>query len=90
MRYTDMTPQQRQECRKLQNQLCTDAVAYKGVKPEKCMACDSPCKYGAELVRVLGVGELDYEPVRVEAADGGLMMSRAQRRIVRAMNKRRR
>lgn len=55
MRYTEMPAEMRERVRRLAPKLCTKAVMYKGVKPEECMKCESPCGHGVALVSAVGL-----------------------------------
>lgn len=87
LKLCDMEPEKRERVRKLQDKLCVLAVEYKGVKPEVCTACQSPCGYGMELTAILG-----FERPRTATAGGILRDSVAGRarkvcKIIRSMNK---
>ncbi|MBP3647227.1 MAG: hypothetical protein J6K55_12495 [Clostridia bacterium] len=52
-----MTIEQREAVRKLQDKLCTKAARYKAVNEEECQGCESPCRYGMDLLDVLGLSK---------------------------------
>lgn len=51
----EMTPEVREAVRRLKHKLCAEAESYKGVRPEKCQQCESPCCHGGELLKLLGM-----------------------------------
>lgn len=84
-----MTLETREKVRRLQNKLCAMAVEYKGVKPQACADCESPCGYGMELLDALGMERPKGEqPEACEKVP--FSHDRRMRRILRAMNRRRR
>lgn len=50
-----MTPEVRDRVRKLRGKLCSLTDQYKGVLPESCQKCESPCTPGKELLKALGM-----------------------------------
>lgn len=59
-----MTPEVRAAVRKLRTRLCAEAEGYKGVRPENCRTCASPCCYGMQLLDVLGMPKPEKETDR--------------------------
>lgn len=52
----------RAKARTLGAKLCTAASTYKGVLPNECQKCESPCEYGMELLKVLGMEKPERKP----------------------------
>ena len=55
MRLEELDAERREKVRRLMGKLCVLAVEYKGVRPEVCVKCVSPCGYGLELTAILGM-----------------------------------
>lgn len=79
-----MAPDVREKVRKLRGKLCTLAEEYKGVRPEMCRQCESPCGYGMELFSALGMERPEKETEKKEP----FTQDRRMRRIIRGMNRR--
>lgn len=79
-----MTPEVRAAVRKLRTRLCAEAEGYKGVRPESCQQCQSPCCYGMQLLDMLGMPKPEKETGRRD----GLCQDRKMRRIIRGINRR--
>lgn len=84
MRFEEMAPEVRTKVRKLRGKLCEKAEQYKGVKPEECQACESPCGYGMQMLDVLGMEKPEQEARKKET----FVQDRRMRRIIRGMNRR--
>lgn len=81
-----MTIDVREKAHKLQDKLCERAVEYKGVKESACETCESPCRYGGDLLTLLEKPKpqahagLYRETVHSQAP--------SMRRVIRSVNKR--
>lgn len=80
----------RDRVRRLRGKLCSLTDQYKGVLPESCQKCESPCAPGKELLKALGMEPEArerpwdaFEPVH--HARG-----RLTRKVIQAMNRRQR
>lgn len=87
MKLCDMESEKRGRVRKLQDKLCVLAVEYKGVKPEVCAACQSPCGYGMELTDILGFERPRTVTPGEILKDGVAGRARKVSKVIRAMNR---
>lgn len=81
-----MTIDVREKAHKLQDKLCARTVEYKGIKESACETCESPCRYGGDLLALLGKPK-PQTPAGVyrEAVPG---QAPSMRRVIRSVNKR--
>lgn len=83
-----MTPEERTEVRKLRGELCSLAVVYKGVKPEMCADCESPCEPGRKMLKALGI-EPVYRPCISDVFESvHHARGRRAQKVVKDMNRR--
>lgn len=82
-----MSPEVREKIRKLQEKLCARTVEYKGVKEKMCETCESPCRYGGELLELLGKPK-PQACAGVGAPDGVCGDAHSMRRVKRSINRR--
>lgn len=83
-----MTTDVREKVRRLRGKLCSLAEEYKGVSPQVCQRCESPCVPGREMLKALGMERKKsvmitdvFEPVHHSR-------DRITRKLIHGMNKR--
>ena len=82
-----MTPEVREKARKLRQKLCTEAEEYKGVRPESCKNCESPCQPGKDLLKLLGLDAPKHAQIGDVFEVVHLGRDVKMRRIIRATNR---
>ena len=87
MKFGEMPEDVREPVRKLRRRLCEDTLQNAGVRPEACQSCQSPCQYGRQLLRILGLPA--EEPYRISDVFEPMHYSRGRRtrKVIMQVNK---
>lgn len=88
MRLRELPEDLREPVRKLRRRLCEDTLQNAGVRPEACQSCQSPCQYGRQLLRMLGM-PAEAEPARISDVFEPMTHARGRRtrKVIMQVNK---
>lgn len=78
----------REKVRKLRGKLCSLAEEYKGVAPQVCQTCESPCMPGRDLLKILGMERERPKMIADVFEPVHHARGRMHQKVIKAMNRR--
>lgn len=78
----------REKVRKLRGKLCSLAEEYKGVCPQVCQTCESPCMPGRDLLKILGMERERPKMIADVFEPVHHARGRMHQKVIKAMNRR--